>query len=205
MERVWYRRVVDRRPPRDGNRILLHFTAVDYLADVWVNGIHVARHEGGSIGFSADVTDSLRADGEQSIVVRAVDSSTSLEQPRGKQDWEDVPHVIWYQRTTGIWREVWLEEVPASRIDRVSWQPLTASGRVRVDLRVIGAEPGDMAAIELTARRRPPVDVASLPCERPRVAATSSCTIARLDAEPERLQWSPDSPTLIDARVRPPA
>ena len=101
-------------PPPDGRRVILHFDAVDYVADVWVNGIHVARHEGGHVGFAADVTDALAADGKQIIVVRAFDSSSSLEQPRGKQDWEHDPHVIWYRRTTGIWRSVWVEVVPAS-------------------------------------------------------------------------------------------
>ena len=51
--------------------------------------------------------------GEQELVVRAVDDPRDLEQPRGKQDWQDEPHDIWYPRTTGIWQTVWLEAVPA--------------------------------------------------------------------------------------------
>ena len=51
-------------------------------------------------------------DGDQVIVVRAEDQPLDLAQPRGKQDWEEQPHKIWYHRTTGIWQPVWLEPVP---------------------------------------------------------------------------------------------
>jgi hypothetical protein len=57
------------------------------------------------------------------VTVRAEDLPEDLTQPRGKQDWRERPHEIWYERTTGIWQPVWLEPVPAVRIDRVTWEP----------------------------------------------------------------------------------
>jgi len=201
VERVWYRRVIERRPPEAGRRVILHFTAVDYVADVWVNSVHVAHHEGGSVGFRADITDVMDESGSQTIVVRAFDSSTSLEQPRGKQDWEDDPHVIWYRRTTGIWREVWLEEVPAARIERITWLPVTASGAVRADVRVEGADAGDTVEFTLT-HEGVTLAEARLAVTAGRAAGVLELADPRLEAEPERLQWSPESPTLIDARVR---
>ncbi|GAB2850783.1 glycoside hydrolase family 2 TIM barrel-domain containing protein [Microbacterium insulae] len=201
VERVWYRRVIDRRPPEDGRRVILHFTAVDYIADVWVNSVHVAHHVGGSVGFSADITDALAPGDAQTIVVRAFDSSTSLEQPRGKQDWEEPSHVIWYRRTTGIWREVWWEVAPPARIQKVAWQPVTASGRLRADVSVTGAEPGDSVEITLTHEgdvlARTTLSVADGYAK-----GVIELRDSRLEAEPERLQWSPESPTLIDARIR---
>ena len=89
------------------DRVILHFEGVDYRASVWVTGAHVIDHEGSQSRFSVDVTDVTRP-GENFLVVRAEDER-SLEQPRGKQDWQAEPHAIWYWRTSGIWRSVWLE------------------------------------------------------------------------------------------------
>ena len=120
---VWYRRTFDMPALADGERLLLHFGAVDYAATVWVNGIEVASHEGGYTPFSADITDAATRNGAQTVVVRAEDDPTDLTKPRGKQDWEREPHAIWYPRTSGIWQTVWLEPVPATAIRTVAWTP----------------------------------------------------------------------------------
>src|SRR5205807_10127881 len=124
---VWYRRSITVEPGTD--RVLLHFGAVDYRATVWVNGQLVAEHEGGHTPFHADITAALRS-GEQVVVVRAEDRPADVEQPRGKQDWLPDPHVIWYHRTTGIWQPVWLERVPARRVDAIRWTTLPSQARV---------------------------------------------------------------------------
>ena len=123
---IWYRREFE-HAQRAGERLLLHFEGVDYEASVWVNGIHVGDHEGSQSRFSFDVTEASH-EGTNVVVVRAVDGR-SLEQPRGKQDWQAEPHAIWYHRTSGIWRTVWLERVPTTRLDRLV---LTARGRPRL-------------------------------------------------------------------------
>ena len=92
---VWYRRTVQVAPTDRRGRLMLHFGAVDYRADVWVNGRLVVRHEGGHTPFSADIAPVLTPDGDQVIVVRAEDQPLDLAQPRGKQDWEERPHKIW--------------------------------------------------------------------------------------------------------------
>ena len=120
---VWYRRTFDMPALEDGERLLLHFGAVDYAATVWVNGTEVASHEGGYTPFSADITDAVTTRGAQTVVVRAEDDPTDLTKPRGKQDWEREPHAIWYPRTSGIWQTVWLEPVPATAIRTVAWTP----------------------------------------------------------------------------------
>src|SRR5437870_5105786 len=104
----WYRRTFDSPPLHPGERLLLHFGAVDYAATVWVNGAHVTEHVGGYTPFFADVTEWLVSAGPQVVVVRAFDDPHDLTQPRGKQDWLLEPHGIWYPRTTGIWQTVWL-------------------------------------------------------------------------------------------------
>jgi beta-galactosidase/beta-glucuronidase len=118
----WYRRTFPRPPLAEGDRLLLHFGAVDYRARVWLNGVQVTEHEGGYTPFVCDVTRAL-VDGEQTLVVRAEDDPHDLAKPRGKQDWLIEPHSIWYPRTSGIWQTVWLEPVPATRIGTVRWTP----------------------------------------------------------------------------------
>ncbi len=118
----WYRRRFSAPELGEGERLCLHFGAVDYHATVWVNGTRIGEHEGGYSSFAFDVTDYLdRAVEQQEIVVRVEDDPTDLEKPRGKQDWQLNPHSIWYPRTTGIWQTVWLERVPAMHIAQLTW------------------------------------------------------------------------------------
>lgn len=91
-----------------GCRVVLHFGAVDQVAEAWLNGESVARHEGGYLPFSADVTQTLRT-GENRLEVKAVDT-LSHDYPYGKQ--HRRPHGMWYTPVSGIWQSVWLEAVP---------------------------------------------------------------------------------------------
>src|SRR5947209_10897825 len=120
---LWYQRTFQVPQEYAGKRLILHCGAVDYRARVWVNGQLVATHEGGNTPFSADITPVLRADREQVIVIRAEDMPEDLAQPRGKQDWRERPHAIWYPRTSGIWQPVWLEPVAETHIIQVRWTP----------------------------------------------------------------------------------
>ncbi len=131
---VWYRRTFVAPAPAHGQRLMLHFGAVDYRAAVWVNGQFVGRHTGGHTPFAFDVTDALTSAPEQVIVVRAEDDPTDLAQPRGKQDWLPEPHAIWYHRTTGIWQPVWLEWVSATHIKRLRWTPLLERGALGLEV-----------------------------------------------------------------------
>ena len=143
----WYRRAVRLPAPAAGARVLLHFGAVDYVATVWINGHRAAQHEGGYTPFSIDITDLLNRKHEtQVIVVRAEDDPRDMSKPRGKQDWQPEPHAIWYPRTTGIWQTVWIEQVPATRIDSLDW----SNDLARFEL-------GVAARIDWPASRRPSV------------------------------------------------
>src|SRR3954447_7536454 len=123
-------RARDRRPlpAPGGKRAVLHFGAVDRVCDVWIDGARVAHHEGGYTPFSVDVPD-----GGGDVVVRA-DDPVDGEAPRGKQDWRDEPHDIWYPPTTGIWRTVWVEQVAPVHIADVQWH--ADPDTLRVDVRV---------------------------------------------------------------------
>ncbi len=120
---VWYRRTFEVAPEDAEKRLLLHCGAIDYYAQVWVNGQLIARHEGGQTPITVDIRTALRPGTEQVVVIRAEDAPKDLTQPRGKQDWQEPPHEIWYHRTTGIWQPVWLEPVSPTYISQVRWTP----------------------------------------------------------------------------------
>src|SRR5215212_5478245 len=115
---AWYARDFDLELGQ-GQRAVLHFGAVDYEAEVWVDDVLVGRHEGGHTPFAFDVTGALAEGRTHTVTVWAHDNPHNLAKPRGKQDWLEEPHLIWYPRTTGIWQTVWLEVVPETRIAHV--------------------------------------------------------------------------------------
>ncbi len=70
---VWYWRTFEPEAnPYAKGRYLLRFNAVDYLADVWLNGIHLGSHEGGETQFVFDVTDTIRPGKTNAIAVRVL-------------------------------------------------------------------------------------------------------------------------------------
>ncbi|MFD1430246.1 glycoside hydrolase family 2 protein [Lacticaseibacillus mingshuiensis] len=120
---VWYQRDLAITAPQAGQRALLHFGAVDYFADVFVNGQLVGHHEGGDSSFTFDITDALTADAQQVLTVRAEDRTYDETLPRGKQSWTGHAEAIWYTNSTGIWQPVWLEVVNAARLESVRLTP----------------------------------------------------------------------------------
>ncbi|EXX85431.1 glycoside hydrolase family 2 [Paenibacillus darwinianus] len=119
---VWYRRTFSKPESFNGKRVILHFGAVDYDSYVWVNGMLVASHEGGHTPFHADITDALH-DGDNQLVVKAVDYSRDVTLPRGKQYWLADSASIFYTRTTGIWQTVWMEGVAPVHLSKVKFTP----------------------------------------------------------------------------------
>ncbi|TDD14977.1 glycoside hydrolase family 2 [Kribbella turkmenica] len=196
---VWYRSRIELSRPPAGHCTVLHFGAVDYHATVWVNGQLVAEHTGGHTPFSTDITDALRDQPLQEILVRAEDQPTDVGQPRGKQAWRPEPHGIFYRRTTGIWQPVWIEQVPATHVTDLCWSSNQSSGSVTLDLR-LSAEPvhGTELSIQIRHGETELVDQVVA------VSAAESRIVLRLPAldhpqEARRLLWSPENPNLLDA------
>ena len=152
----WYRRSVAVPRLGEGERLLLHFGAVDYEATVWAGGLLVGHHDGGYTPFTIDITPCALGAETLEIVVRAEDDPHDLAKPRGKQDWQLEPHSIWYPRTTGIWQTVWIEIVPDDvdrdrRAGRRTW----SAGRSALEARVAGARRDPLRLhVRLTVRRR---------------------------------------------------
>ena len=200
--RVWYRRRFTAPRLRDGERLLLHFGAVDWAATVWVNGSPVGCHEGGYTPFTFDITPLLRRSGDQVVAVRADDDPADLAKPRGKQDWQRDPHSIWYPRTTGIWQTVWLEKVPATWIGSVRWTPSLERWELGFEAWLEGLpREGLRLGVKLAARGQQIADdtYTVIGGELHRRIALSDPGI---DDFRNELLWSPGSPTLIEARLQ---
>ena len=117
---LWYERTFSVPGKWHGKRVLLHFGAVDWKTDVWVNGIAVGSHTGGFTPFAFDITEALAKNGN-TLRVRVWDPTEKSYQPRGKQS--DKPEGIWYSSVSGIWQTVWLEAVPQRYIREVRTTP----------------------------------------------------------------------------------
>ena len=131
---LWYQREFEVPSKWNGKRILLHFGAVDWKCDVWVNDIKVGSHTGGYTPFSMDITQALKKKGNV-LKVRVWDPTDQGEQPCGKQHVK--PHGIWYTPVTGIWQTVWLEPVNANHIVDVKIVPDIDNHKVTVKPEIV--------------------------------------------------------------------
>jgi beta-galactosidase/beta-glucuronidase len=198
---VWYRRSIEVPELRNGERLVLHFGAVDYEATVWVDGERVAHHVGGYTPFSADITELCAPGRTIDVVVRAEDDPADLAKPRGKQDWQLEPHSIWYPRTTGIWQTVWLERVPATSIVALRWASSLDRWEIDLYARIDGDRRDDLRMrVVLRAHGALLADdtytVVSSEVHR-RIALSDP----GIDDFRNHLLWSPESPTLIEAEI----
>lgn len=172
-----------------GRRVLLHFGAVDWKADVWVNDIKVGSHTGGFTPFTFDITPTLAATGDNSLTVRVWDPTDRGPQPRGKQ--VSRPQGIWYTPVTGIWQTVWMEPVADTHISRLRITPDIDLHRLTVEAAIDGASAGDIVEVEVTDNGQTVATGKSL-CGQPvEVEMPADCKL-----------WTPDTPSLYDLKVK---
>ena len=184
---LWYNRTFTVPAQWKKQNVLLHFGAVDWKADVWVNDVKVGSHTGGYVPFSFDITQALKA-GENKLTVRVWDPTDRGYQPRGKQ--VSNPDGIWYTPVSGIWQTVWIEPVAAMHIENLRILPDVDANTVTVTVQKSVECPAMMAEVKVldggklvaTARgiNNEPVEV-------------------RMPENPKL--WSPDSPFLYDLEV----
>lgn len=200
---VWYSTEISREQLDSagaGHCALLHFEAVDFHAEVWIDGCHVFSHAGGSTPFSVDLTPHL-SDQALTVVVRAEDRKRDISQPRGKQDWRDETHGIWYRRSTGIWRDVWLEKVPSEAIENLWWSFDLETATVTLEASFSTWIPNGTLAVELTLRGTSIGRVATTVSGR---AGRTQIHVVPVENRLEwaSLLWAPGQPNLVDAVVQ---
>jgi beta-galactosidase/beta-glucuronidase len=187
-DRLWYQRTFTVPAAWRGRRVLLHFGAVDWEADVFVNRQPVGEHVGGYLPFYFDITDAL-VDGKNDLLVSVWDPTDDHWQQRGKQT--DRPRTIWYTAVSGIWQTVWLEPVPEAYIAGLKITPDVDAGTVRVKTMLAGPRTGSgVVGVRV-------YDAGVLVAEAETENAAAEITV-RI---PDPKLWSPDSPHLYDLEV----
>ena len=182
-EVLWYERRFTIPAGWRQGALLLHFGAVDWEADIYLNGIRVGGHKGGYTAFSIDIAPYLTR-GEQTLAVRVTDPTDRGTQPRGKQVTE--ARTIWYTPVTGIWQTVWLEPVPESRIAALRTTPDIDTKSLTVEAVTVGVRPGDIVGVTLRDNGRTVAEA--------RAAAGEPLRLTLSDMK----LWTPDTPVLYD-------
>ena len=185
-QELWYQRTFDVPSSWKGKQILLHFGAVDWKADVWVNDVKVGEHTGGFTPFYFDITSALNK-GNNQLVVKVWDPADRGEQPRGKQ--VERPEGIWYTPVTGIWQTVWLAPVAAQHIAHLKTTPDIDKKTVKVEVTTNVCSP-DKVEVKV-------FDGKNLVAKG---AALNGVPVELTMPEDVKL-WSPESPSLYDMEV----
>ena len=194
---VWYERSFSIPKTWKGKDVILHFGAVDWRAEVWVNGQRVGMHTGGYAPFHFNITQYLNARGKQSLRVKAWDASDISWQPRGKQ--METPNTIWYTPVTGIWQTVWLEPVNKSHIEGYSAVADIDASVFNVSVDVAAPAEGDELSFELLSGSEG-YDAFKPGAE---VVASSRVVEGKAVVPVDRMRlWSPDTPYLYGIRIR---
>ena len=186
IEDMWYHRQIVIPVEWAGRRAILHFGAVDYEAEVYIDGLSVGTHFGGTVSFEYDITDYACPSMKHDLVVRVHDDTRKGGQPTGKQCFEFKSSGCRYTRTTGIWQTVWLEAVAPEGLKSVHLVPDLDGARFVVTPRFYSAKAGLRFRATLLDGDR----------------EVSSAEAAALDGVPVVLQmadpkpWSPQSPFL---------
>ena len=184
---LWYQRDFTVPKSWKGQRVLLHFGAVDWMADVWVNDIKVGSHTGGYTPFSFDITQALNGK-NNTMVVRVWDPTDDSYIPHGKQ--VNKPRGIFYTAVTGIWQTVWLEPVPESYIASLKTTPDLEKSTVTVMPEFVGLTSDDLYQVEVSF-------------EGKKVASGKALGGQPVEVNmPEGFRtWTPDHPHLYDLKV----
>ena len=195
---VWYAREISVPEEMRGQRVLLHFGAADYQADVWLDGQYLGGHTGGYTPFVFDITDQVEIGKTYTLAVRCEDR-LDTDQPRGKQSWRPEPFACWYTPVSGIWQSVWLEGVGIYYPVDFRLTPCIEAGSVKAEIELNEAPAN--GSVRLTAAFRGKI------VARQEIAVLSDRFLrAELClAHDETLEgvhlWSPDAPNLYDLTI----
>lgn len=213
--RIWYRRSFFWKKQSE-KRCILHLEGCDFYTKVWVNGRLAGDHKGGYARFSFDVTD-LIEQGENQLVIKAEDSF-DISQPRGKQRWRNENFGCWYVQTTGIWKTVWIEEVPRLYIRTLKITPFLGEGTVEIQWELAGDLPWEDRKKSGGQGKKEMEDLPVLTLQAEFQGRLISCQKLWVRGDRGRavlevfcrdddfgewgiMEWGPDSPNLYDLSV----
>ena len=190
-EHIWYKRCFSLPDGWSERNVILHFGAVDWQADVYLNGRKVGSHKGGYDPFSFDVTSYLNPSSNNELMVRVTDPTDRVAIANGKQvrNRFENPNSMWYTPCSGIWQSVWIENVPRQHITDLKIVSDIDAGLVRVGTVFAGKTSGYQKRIAV-------VDHGQAISEW-----QGDCNTEAEVPLPGFKTWSPDSPYLYDLRV----
>ncbi len=184
---LWYRRTFSVPETWAGQRLLLHFGAVDWEAQVWVNQAKIGSHRGGNLPFSFDITEVL-INGDNELLLAVWDPTDQYWNNRGKQVLN--PKSIWYTAVSGIWQTVWLEPVPRTYITGLKLTPDIDQQSLKIEVDLTG----NLENIQIEAIARNSGTVAGTVSGFPKESMVLTL--------PDPRSWSPDDPQLYDLEIK---
>jgi len=191
-QQLWYRRMFKAPVLKNGERLMLHFEAVDWQAKVYLNGVALRRHQGGYDAFSIDITGTIKSDSLQELVLSVSNPVDAGSQPRGKQQLK--PSGIMYTAVTGIWQTVWLEIIPSVNISELMPIADLDAGKVIINLSIQApAGVSNTAHIQIS-------DHGKVVAQTDYASEGRSTTKLELSL-PDVHAWSPKDPFLYDVKA----
>ncbi len=185
--KLWYHRTFLVPESWRGRRVRLHFGAVNWQCEIWVNSQIIGSHQGGYDPFTFDITEALHWTNAEDIAVVVTNPTEDGDQPRGKQS--RSPEGIFYTASSGIWQNVWLEPVPAVCIDGINTVPDVDSKSLHLRVAVNNFSPN--LRVEATAS-----------VDGREVGTVGGPANGELVLSlPTMHLWSPDDPFLYDLKV----
>lgn len=193
----WYQRNFELPANWSGGAVVLHFGAVDYYAQVWLNGSLLGEHAGGYLPFEFEISDRLNGAGPNELAVRV---TGPIDDPQRYPDFSfsEIPHgkQSWYGPLNGIWQSVWLEYRNPFHIQTVRVQSDLPTGAVQAGLTLsTPARAEDWALLNIVDPQGMSVVSSRIPLAEGDTRATLSVTIV------SPLAWSPDQPHLYRLEV----
>lgn len=191
-QNIWYSKDIKLSKT---NRTLLHLEGSDYITKVWLNGIFIGENKGGYHRFTFDLTTAV-IDGINNITIK-VEDSLSKSQPRGKQRYKNENFKCWYVQTTGIWKTIWLENVPLNYIKEAKVTPDYDMHNVDININ-FEIENIDFSNYELETEIS--FENKKVNVQRNNLEGKSLSYIININDDLK--VWSPDNPNLYDIVYR---
>ncbi len=198
---IWYERGFEVPNLAKDERCIMHFNSIDYYSEIYINGNLVKTHTGGETRISVDITDLLIGT-QNKVCVFAHDPGRKEDIPRGKQYWEEKSDGIFYTRTSGIWKSVWLEVVNACRLENALMTPDIDYGVLRAEMNLSV----DKGEVEITVKDGGEI------VDNKKVNVQSTNLTVEMDVFHQKVLegpvfhfdklWSPENPHLYDIEFK---
>lgn len=189
---LWYQNSFDLSSAAVGaeEELILEFEAVDYIADIWLNGHYLGKNEGGYIPFQFRTKQYLNFEKENILTVRVFDPEDNREIPHGKQG-------SWYTRVSGIWQDVNLKKVSLAHIKKVFFDTDIDNNQLNIDLRLNKWENGDAQQLNLKIFS-PKAEEKIIKEKKFKIEGNKKKISINIE---QPYLWSPEDPNLYDIEI----